>query len=154
MTESTESTETETETEQPDSSASPDAELSTPEADDPRIAELRREAASRRTKLRAAEAERDELTKQVTSMRRAEVERLAGDQLADPNDLWRSEIQLEALLAEDGSLDSEKVEAAIGQLVSEKPHYRKAAPSFDGGARTSVETAPDFAETLRKAAGG
>lgn len=145
MTETTESTEAKpTPTEAPEQ-----------DEGDPRVPVLRREAANYRTQLREAEGERDKLAEQVTSMRRAEVERIAGEQLADPADLWRAEVELDSLITEDGSLDAEKVEAAVELLVKDRPHYkRQPVADFDGGARETVETAPDFAETLRKAAGG
>lgn len=156
MTENAETTENTEQTEaRRESHHDPDRAPPEQDEGDPRVPVLRREAAGYRTKLREAEGERDALAEQVTAMRRGEVERIAGEQLADPGDLWRAEVQLDSLLGEDGSLDAEKVGAAIEQLVSEKPHYKKQSPpDFDGGARTSVERAPDFAETLREAAGG
>lgn len=120
-------------------------------------AKARREAAKYRRRLRDTEAERDTLAEQLAAMRRSEVERHAAEQLADPGDLWRSGVEVEQLIADDGGLDSEKIEAAVAELVSERPHYRKPPPAadFDGGARESVEpSGPDFADSLRKAAGG
>lgn len=122
---------------------------------DPRIPELRREAAGYRHKLRETEGERDALAEQVTAMRRAEVERLAGDRLADSGDLWRSGVEVDQLLSDEGAPDPEKVGAVVEQLVKDRPHYRKqASPDFDGGARESaVSSTPDFGKALREASG-
>lgn len=116
------------------------------------LAKVRHEAAAYRRKLRDAEKERDALAEQISGMRRGEAERLAAEHLADPSDLWRSGIELDSLLGEDGSLDPDAVKVATGKLVAERPHYRKPAPDFDGGPRGPVpEQGPSFGQAIKGA---
>src|SRR4051794_15129710 len=116
-----------------------------------------REAAKYRKRLREAEGERDQLSTQLEAMRRREAERLAGDVgLADAADLWRDDLQLDAVLSEDGTVDPQKVAAAGEELLSRHPHWKKAAPTggWDGGVRQQAAApADDFASKLRKLAG-
>src|SRR5699024_3893613 len=69
------------------------------------------EAAKYRTQLREAEAERDTLRQQITAMRTAEIERLAGQHIAKPDALWRTGTTIDELLTEDGTIDAAAVEA-------------------------------------------
>ena len=82
------------------------------------------EAARYRTQLRTVEAERDALAERVTGYQRKHVERLAGDRLADPADLWSS-TELADLLDDGAEVDDAKVTAAVEELVKAKPHYGK-----------------------------
>lgn len=77
-----------------------------------------REAAKWRRQLRETETERDSLRSRVEAMQRAEVERLAGDQLSQPSALWKSDVALADLIGEDGRVDAEKVTAAVDLAVS------------------------------------
>src|SRR6185437_6308190 len=47
-----------------------------------------------RKQLRATESERDALTERLNTMQRNEAARLAGEYLADPQDLWRDGLEL------------------------------------------------------------
>lgn len=76
-----------------------------------------REAAKYRRQLRETQAERDQLREQIDAMRRAEVERLAGAVLRKPSGLWAAGVQVADLLAEDGTVDPGKVEAAAKQAA-------------------------------------
>ena len=78
-----------------------------------------REAARYRTRLRDAEAERDTLRGQVDAMQRAEAERLAADHLTKPDALWKAGVNLSNVLAEDGTVDPAKVQAAAEGAVAE-----------------------------------
>lgn len=71
-----------------------------------------REAAKYRTRLRAAEAERDALTNQVVALRRAEVERVAKGAGLNPRAFWAGGADLAELVTEDGTVDVEKVKVA------------------------------------------
>lgn len=78
-----------------------------------------REAAKWRRQLRETETERDSLRSRVEAMQRAEVERLAGDRLAKPESLWKTEgVALADLLGEDGQVDADKVAAATELAAS------------------------------------
>ena len=118
----------------------------------PDIAALRKEAASHRTKARAAEAERDKLAGLVTSMQRNEVERLAEQKMASAEDLW-SRVELAELLDADGAIDYARVTETVDRILTERPHWaRPARPSgsADQGARsTSSKPAIGWAEVLR-----
>jgi hypothetical protein len=100
------------------------------------IAELRREAAGYRTRLRETEAERDRLAEQVAGFRRAEVERIATTPADDlkhglrsPDDLWRyTEDEVDAYLTEDGEVDPDKVRTTVATVLAERP-YLSAVPA-------------------------
>lgn len=78
-----------------------------------------REAAKYRTRLREVEAERDTLAEQVTTLQRAEAERLAAAHLKNPAGLWAAGADLPALLADDGTVDPDKVAAAAKTAVEQ-----------------------------------
>ncbi|MCV7317257.1 hypothetical protein H7J77_17115 [Mycolicibacillus parakoreensis] len=71
-----------------------------------------REAAGYRRRLRDVEAERDELAASLNTLRKAEIERLAGEHLRVGSAIWASGTDLESLLTEDGGIDAEAVKAA------------------------------------------
>jgi hypothetical protein len=131
--------------------AEPDSRAPEPEGDD--IAAVRREAATYRRRLRDAEAERDALRDQVDRRDRADAERLAGQTMESPADLWTGGVQLADLRDEDGALSSERVDEAVAGVLATRPHWRKRGPGFDGGARQSPEQAPahPFGEALKEA---
>ncbi|HPY26005.1 MAG TPA: hypothetical protein PLK19_16980 [Mycobacterium sp.] len=68
------------------------------------------EAAKYRKRLREAEAERDTLAQRLEAVQRQQVEALLGG--VKPEALW-AVTELAALLTEDGSIDADKVTAAI-----------------------------------------
>ncbi len=117
-----------------------------------------REAAMRRRQLREVEAERDALRSRLDDRDRQEVQRLATDRLADPDDLWLS-TSLDAMRADDGTIDTDKAAAELERVLSEKPHWaRKATPSaasFHAGPRGGVSPEPpSFGATVKRALRG
>jgi len=76
-----------------------------------------REAAKYRRKLREAEAERDALREAVASIRRAEVERIAGATVQNPAGLWAAGVDVGDLLDDAGQVDPAKVQAATLQAA-------------------------------------
>ena len=71
-----------------------------------------REAAKYRRRLRETEQERDRLTAQVEALQRSEIERAAAAEQIKPAALW-SVTELADLLAEDGTVDADKLTAGI-----------------------------------------
>ena len=120
------------------------------------VGALRSEAKQRRLALRSTEAERDAFKARVDEYDRREVERLATERLADPADLWLS-TSLDAMRAEDGTIDMEKADAELQRVLAEKPHWRKperSMPNMHQGARESVERqAPSFGQAVKRALG-
>lgn len=104
------------------------------DADEKAGGKANREAARYRTQLREAETERDQLRTQLTAMRRAEVLRVAGDQLRNGEDLlvFRGD-DVTGYLAEDGTVDAEKVKAAADELLKERGYLRPMPPGASGG---------------------
>ncbi|GGO42304.1 hypothetical protein GCM10012287_02860 [Streptomyces daqingensis] len=91
-----------------------------------------REAQQLRRRLREAERERDALLERVTAFQSAEVERLAAEKLEVAGDLFAvGGIELAGLLAEDGSVDPDKVSAAADALVAERPGLANQAAARD-----------------------
>lgn len=75
------------------------------------------EAARYRRKLRDAEAERDALAGRLEVLQRAEAERIAADHMTKPAALWAAGTELADLLAEDGTVDPQRVaQASIGAV--------------------------------------
>lgn len=95
----------------------------TPEQYEAELAKVRKEAASYRTKLRAAESDIEQTATQLGAMRRAEVERLAAEHLRDASDLWQAQPDPAAFLNDDGAVDPDKVAEAAQALTANKPHY-------------------------------
>lgn len=86
------------------------------------LKKLRSENKSLRERLRESEGATAALSTVVDGMRAAELRRLVSDKLADPADLT---VDIASLLDDAGQLDSEKVDAAVDTLLSEKPHFAK-----------------------------
>lgn len=100
---------------------------------------------------------REELTTaqaRIEAMNRREVERLAGEHLAMPGDLFSlSGNELADYLTEDGEVDPEKVAADVAVIVAERPGLRKPSPYSDpsqgrGGAAPKAST-PTFADLFK-----
>ena len=119
------------------------------------LGRARREAAERRVKLREAEAERDQLRAVVAGLQRGQVETLVASRLFDPADIWRAEgVELDALLDDDGAVDSAKVDAAVSKAVAAKPHWARPGPDFGAGVRRSTpDGAPSFGAALKSRIG-
>lgn len=100
-----------------------------PEGTDPPegTGEGNREAATYRRKLRDTEAERDQLASAVTTYQRRDVEALVtsgdGPKLGVAADLWVAGVKLEDLLAEDGTVDADKVSAAVTAVLADHPNW-------------------------------
>lgn len=87
-----------------------------------------REAAAYRRRLRDTETERDALAGRVEALQRREAERIAGEHLADPTDLWLLDDDLGALLT-DGDVDLTKVVAAVRDGATGQAEQRPAPAS-------------------------
>lgn len=116
---------------------------------------LRREAASRRRALRVAEKERDQLRGQIDLYDRQTVERIATGRLADPADAWLAIGSLDELRGDNGVLDEAKVEAGLGRIVRERPHWAapRDHPNLHQGVRQSERAAPSFGAALKSGGG-
>lgn len=71
----------------------------------------RREAAYR-VKLRETESMRDQLLDQVNALRQSEIERIAGESIANGAAIWVNGVTIDSLLADDGTVDPAAVRAA------------------------------------------
>lgn len=120
-------------------------------SDDPADASTQsREAARYRRRLRATEAERDQLSERVKVLQRAEVERRAAGRLATPGDLWLTDAELADMLDDDGVVDGEKVNATVDRILADRPNWqRTTAPAYDGGARTTAPPVATWQDILR-----
>ena len=113
--------------------------------------QLRDEQAARAAEQAAWESERTSLRSTVERYQRSEVERAVANRLADPADIWAGGIQLADVLADDGTLDTDALDAAVTDLLVRHPHWRTpfnaAAPasavSF-GATRPDVEAGDPF----------
>lgn len=80
------------------------------------------EAAKYRRRLRATEAERDILATQVEELRKAEILRLAGENLSVPGDIFTlGGAAISDLLDDAGMVDREKVSATVDALIGARP---------------------------------
>lgn len=87
-----------------------------PEGDPPQDAvdsKASKEAAKYRRQLRAAEAERDGLAARLESVQRSQVDAQVVAAGIKPAALWASGVDIADLLAEDGTVDSERVADAV-----------------------------------------
>ncbi|AJW40493.1 hypothetical protein NY08_2470 [Rhodococcus sp. B7740] len=109
-----------------DTQVTPDSSESQESADETAGKSPNAEAAKYRTKLRAAEGERDALAATVETMQRAEVARLAGVILAQGGDLLElGGHELADVLAEDGIVDPERVAVLAKELQLSRPGLSK-----------------------------
>lgn len=99
-----------------------DATTGAPEATDDRGSN---EARKYRKRAQEAEAERDSLRERLSTMQRNEIQRMAGDKLVDPTDLWATGATVDDYLDDDGNLDPDKLDTAIGVILEAKPHWRQ-----------------------------
>lgn len=92
---------------------------------DPRLTKARQEAKSLRSRLRDAEAEVGLSRATLGAMREDAAARLAAGRggLADGADLFRAGVQVEDLLAEDGTVDPALVAEAVAGVLTERPHW-------------------------------
>lgn len=86
---------------------------------------------------------------------KAEVRALAASTFADPSDA-AAFLDLADYVDDTGDIDSKGIEKALADLLKRKPHLGKeqpAAPSFDGGARTTAGAPTDMNALIRQKAG-
>ena len=115
------------------------------EPDNTDIAKVRREAAERRTQLRAAEAERDSLR---DAYRALAVTHAAGSALSDPSVLPMDD----AFFGEDGSANLEAITEAADAYAEKFPHTATVRGDVGMGHRSSESGAVDLADMLRSGA--
>lgn len=117
-----------------------------------------REAAKYRRQLREVETHRDALAAQLDALRRAEVGRLAAAASVKPEAIWAAGHELNALLADDGTVSADLVAAAIAatrEAFGIRP--LPAAPPATGqgnvgkpiGDGAPVEKTPTWADVFR-----
>lgn len=100
-----------------------------------------------RVKLRDTEARLQATEARLQAMQRAEALRLASDRLADPEaDLLRQH-GLDAVLADDGTVDPQRVDKLVDSIIASHPHYavpRSAVNpnALKSGAGKAAEAAP------------
>src|SRR5262249_10313913 len=114
-------------------------------------------AEAKKYRLRARDAENRAATLQtrVDAHDKATVERIAGDLLEDPSDLWLAHSGLDAFRGEDGAIDSDAATAAIQELVNARPHWAKQPTArINGGVRRPARLPKDFGSELKRAVGG
>ena len=102
-----------------------------------------------------ATAAEQRATAMVERAARAEVRALAASTFADPSDA-AAFLNLGDFVDEGGDIDSKGIEKALADLLKRKPHLGKeqpAAPSFDGGARTTAGAPTDMNALIRQKAG-
>lgn len=106
-----------------------DDDAAEPEVQNEAAHKAAQKAAKYRTELRTAQAERDALSERLNTLQRREVERLAGEKMAEGGDIWLSGTELTDMLDEDGNVDVERVSEAVSGIVASKPHWgAKAVP--------------------------
>ena len=115
------------------------------------VARLRREAAERRTKAKAAEEALAAARSRVLAL---EVREATRGILADPSDLL-AHVGADRLLDDDGEPNADKIAHAARILLEAKPHLASRTPAgdVDQGARGKIAETFDFAALLRGAAG-
>lgn len=122
--------------EQADTEQTTEAEAEQPDDDeqdtDPRLAKVRAEAKGLRGRLRDAEGERDTAGLRLVALQIQAATQLATGKggLSDGADLL-TETRIENLVAEDGTVDMDKLAAAVDAAVSAHPHWawRPGSPS-------------------------
>lgn len=97
--------------------------------DESYVKALREEAAAKRVKLNAMEAEKDALTNKLVRMA---VKNVTKGILADPEDLFTFNPDAD-LLDDDGMPSDEKIEALAKELATKKPHLASRIVDSDIG---------------------
>lgn len=89
------------------------------------LRDKRKAEATVRGKLRDTETERDTLAGTVSSFQKGKLHELAkaGGVLESALPDLDTHLKPEEMLGEDGTIDSEKVTAALAELKTERPHY-------------------------------
>lgn len=90
-----------------------------------------------------AEQQLAALSGRVEALQRGEVERLAGERLAAPADLWTTGVTLDQLLGEDGNLDGAKLTETLDGVLAGRPHWAKPSrPSGSSDAGRGAHSQP------------
>lgn len=127
------------------------------------VRELRAEAAKYRTQAKASLTETERAVMEAEERGRLAVrteysQRLARerfDSLAarrNPEVKTRDMLEyvnLDRFITEDGELDERALNAAVNRLIPDVQQQPSGPPGFDGGARTTAQTGPDFNDTIR-----
>jgi hypothetical protein len=131
MTEHDLNTEPEPEALDPEEPEEPTEDTEPEEPEDDALAKVRKEAAGYRTRLREAEAQRDELATRLESFQaQAAVKAATGPgMLRDGEDLFRAGVNVSELIADDGTLDHDKLTAAVAEVRERHPHWGEARPA-------------------------
>lgn len=111
------------------------------------------EAARYRVRLREAESELAAATERIQRYQRSEVERLAGQQLADAGDLWRvGEVELSELLDADGNVSQDAVSAITERVLESSPGLRRPQRAVDPtqGRSMDVKSEPSWSALLNR----
>lgn len=112
------------------------------------------EAAKYRRRLRDAEqahlddetawkAERDQLVAQRDALRKAEVDRIATEHGVKPSLVWAAGTELGDLVADDGTIDKDKVTVAVDTVRHDYLPTPRLAPSLNGAGRMGEPIAGD-----------
>lgn len=123
------------------------------DADDKAGGKANREAARYRTQLRETQAERDTLRTQLTAMHRAEVLRIASNDLSNGEDLFvfRGD-DVADYLDDDGTVNAGKVKAAAAEVVKERGYLRAIPPTSGApmGGSPLPKHHPDMGDIFRR----
>lgn len=111
----------------PDAEEGPDETLATLPAEKlaAMLRDKRKAEAALRARLRDTEAERDRLAEKVTGQQARDLDVAATSAGLRPEALadLHQHVKLEEVTADDGAIDPAKLEAALGALKAERPHY-------------------------------
>jgi hypothetical protein len=103
-------------------------------------------------------AERDQLQARLATMQRAQVETVIGPRLHNAADFWHHAKLADVLNDEDGTVDSEKLHAALADIVQRAPYLAPstAAPATvvtsEHAGINGADNTPSFADLLKAAA--
>jgi hypothetical protein len=100
-------------------------------------------------------ARSEEREKANTRILRAELKARAGTKLADPEDAPNLIDLSKFEVAEDGTVDTDKLDKAVDKLLEKKPYLKSGAkpagkPTADGGARPPGDKTPDVKSRLER----
>jgi hypothetical protein len=84
---------------------------------------LRSEARNARDRAKAAEGEVERLNTILNEMRRAEIGRLAEQELRDQRDLFDRHSDISEFIDDDGNINTEAVITAAKSIIEDRPHF-------------------------------
>lgn len=118
------------------------------EGDDTPTRRARREAARYRTRARDAESQLQEVQGQLDAVRRQEAERQVGDRLPRPSALWAVGYQPKDLAADDGAIDTERLDAAISHVFEQTGLKPPSTYVHDSGRNPRPEPKSDMVNAI------